>query len=133
MKTLLFAYTGALLSFLILDALWITLAAKPMYEQALRSLMRAQPIIVPTVLFYCMYCAGIVFFAIRPSFGQDGLASTAMYGALLGLLAYGTFAATNYAILTAWTPKLALADTLWGGVVTACAAAAGHWAGNHFG
>ncbi len=37
--------------------------------------------------------------------------------ALLGLLSYGIYNATNYATIKSWTLRTVLFDTFWGGVV----------------
>ena len=46
-------------------------------------------------------------------------------GALFGLVVYGTYDLTNLATLRGWTVGMAVADALWGCVVTAAAAGAG--------
>jgi len=46
-------------------------------------------------------------------------------GALLGLLAYGTYEFTNYATLRDWSAQQVAVDTIWGGVLTGVSA----WAG----
>ena len=36
---------------------------------------------------------------------------------ILGLVIYGVFDATNYAIIKKWDKKMAIIDTIWGGVL----------------
>lgn len=36
---------------------------------------------------------------------------------ILGLVIYGVYEGTNYAILKSWTPTAVVLDTLWGGVL----------------
>jgi uncharacterized membrane protein len=36
---------------------------------------------------------------------------------LLGVVIYGIYDSTNYATINNWSPKLAIIDTLWGGVL----------------
>jgi uncharacterized membrane protein len=38
---------------------------------------------------------------------------------LFGLVIYGVYDSTNYAMLKKWNPYLAMMDTLWGGVLFA--------------
>jgi uncharacterized membrane protein len=38
---------------------------------------------------------------------------------LLGLIIYGIYESTNYTIFDKWTMKLAIIDTIWGGVLFA--------------
>jgi uncharacterized membrane protein len=54
--------------------------------------------------------------------------TTLTNGAVVGALAYGTYTLTNYAILTNWTPGLVYTDIVWGALLTAVVAAAGHLA-----
>jgi uncharacterized membrane protein len=48
-----------------------------------------------------------------------------MAGALLGILAYGTYEFTNFATLRAWSPSMVMIDVTWGAVLTGVSA----WAG----
>lgn len=36
---------------------------------------------------------------------------------LTGFLTYGIYDSTNYATLKNWDPKIAIADSLWGGIL----------------
>ena len=36
---------------------------------------------------------------------------------LLGAIIYGVYATTNYALINNWEPKIALIDTIWGGIL----------------
>ena len=36
---------------------------------------------------------------------------------LLGLMVYGVYETTNYALLKNWSPKIVVIDTLWGGIL----------------
>lgn len=119
------AYIGVLIVFLILDALWLGLLAKNLYNSQLGELMRENPNMLAAGLFYAVYVGGIVFFAVQPALNTAFWWTAAWHGALLGLLAYGTFAVTNYAVLKAWSLNLVIADTLWGIILTAVAAAGG--------
>lgn len=120
------AYAAILVAFLVIDAVWIGLVARHLYEDDLGDLMRSQPGAVAAGAFYLLYAAGIVFFAVKPALA-DGSARTALFnGAFLGLLCYGTFTVTNYAILNAWTPMLLVTDILWGMFITGVTAAIGY-------
>jgi uncharacterized membrane protein len=68
---------------------------------------------------------GILFFVVKPAL-ETGRWSTALaYGALFGLVAYGTYDLTNYATLRPWSLGLTVSDMVWGAVVTAVASALG--------
>jgi len=119
------AYAGALIAFLVIDIVWITLVVRPMYDQQVGGMLRETPQMVGASLFYLAYAAGIVYFAVLPALSEGGLGAALLKGAVFGVLAYGTYAFTNYAVLDGWTMKLVVADVVWGGVLTAMTAAAG--------
>ena len=73
-------------------------------------------------LFYALYVAAIV---IHAELGATGPGDAARRGAGLGLVAYGTYELTNWAILRDWPAVLVLPDIAWGIVLTALAAVAG--------
>jgi uncharacterized membrane protein len=129
----LLAYGGTLLSMLALDALWIGLYMAPAYKSALGDLMLAQPRFLAAAAFYLVYAGGVVFLATAPGLRALSWQATALHGAVLGLIAYATYDLTNYSILKAWPLGLALADIVWGAVLTAIAATAGWHAASRWG
>ena len=46
------------------------------------------------------------------------LKDSAIYGAYIGLIIYGVYNSTNYAIMDTWPLKVSLLDTMWG--ITVC-------------
>ena len=122
------SYLATLIAFLIIDALWIGFVAKGIYENALGVLMREQPLALAALTFYAVYAAGIVYFAVLPALTQSSIYTALTNGAFLGLLAYGTFSVTNFAVLSAWTAKLLVTDVLWGAAITAASAVVGYLA-----
>ena len=76
--------------------------------------------------FYVIYAAGLMFFAIQPSFATGGWSRALMLGGLFGFIAYATYDLTNLATLKNWPLGLALADMAWGSFATALAAATGY-------
>jgi uncharacterized membrane protein len=120
------AYVAAAVTFLTLDAVWLGSMAERLYRPAIGHLMAERFAIAPAALFYVLYVGGIVFFAIAPALEARRPLFTALgHGALLGLLAYGTFDLTNQAVLKDWPWHVTLADLAWGSFVTAVAAAGG--------
>ena len=83
--------------------------------------------VVPAVLFYLVYAAGIQVFVLPV--GQDAWPLTALNGALFGLFTYATYDLTNYATLRGWTAALAVADIAWGMVMTAVVSTLAMYAG----
>ena len=86
--------------------------------------MRERPNIGVACLFYVIYLAGIVVFAVMPALGQ-GSEKAALLGGLYGLCAYATYDLTNLATLRDFPVKLALVDIGWGICGTALAAVVG--------
>lgn len=126
MNVTLKGYVAILVGFLAIDAVWIGLVAKHLYESDLGESLRSPPGAAAAGAFYLVYAAGIMFFAVRPALKDASAGSAVFNGAFLGLLCYGTFTVTNYAILTVWTPMLLVTDVLWGAFITAVAAAIGY-------
>ncbi|GAB4136653.1 MAG: DUF2177 family protein [Sphingomonadales bacterium] len=123
------AYIAAALVFLGLDYLWLGVIAKGMYSQALGPWLRETPNMAAATIFYLAYVGGILYFAVQPAWRDGGWQTALLSGALLGLLAYGTYDMTNLAVMKDWPLKISLIDIAWGTAVTAMAALAGYYAG----
>lgn len=127
------AYAATLAAFLLLDAIWLTQVAAPIYRQALGPLMLHQPRLDGVLAFYVLQILGMMVFILprlQPGPGQagPGLARAAWLGGLYGFFTYSTFDLTNYATLQAWTLWLVITDIAWGSVLSAAAMTAGAWA-----
>ena len=94
-------FAGALVAFLALDLVWISQVVRPMYDQQIPGLLRAQPQLGPAAIFYLLYAGGIVYFAVLPALAIDSIKAATLKGAILGGLCYGTYAFTNHAVITA--------------------------------
>jgi uncharacterized membrane protein len=125
MKKALFAYTGTLLAFLVLDGFWLGVLMASTYRALLGSLMLDQPLLAPAVVFYLLYVFGCVVFVVLPA---NTWRRAARLGALLGLVAYGTYDLSNWATLKGWSVQLALMDMAWGTFATCVACSVGYWA-----
>jgi uncharacterized membrane protein len=118
------AYPVTAVIFLALDALWLSTMAERLYRPAIGHLMLERFVPVPAVVFYAIYVAGIVVFAIAPALaGRGGWPTALGRGALLGLFAYATYDLTNQATLKDWSWRVTLADLCWGTFATAVSAA----------
>lgn len=133
MKTAIIAYLAAGVAFLIIDAIWLTIMADALYRPLMGDKLAPQFHLAPAVVFYLIYIAGIVFFAVMPALAGGGLAKAALNGAMLGLVAYATYDLTNHATLRDWPLAVTLADIPWGMFVTAAGASAGFLAASRFG
>ncbi len=122
------AYFAILLTFLVVDAIWIALVVRDFYESEVGALMRETPNGAAAGLFYLAYAAGILILCVRPAFEARSAAKAALNGAVLGAIAYGTYTVTNYAIFEAWSLALLVSDVAWGAFLTAICAVAGFFA-----
>jgi len=120
------AYVATAVVFLAVDAVWLTVAMKSFYARQLGGLLREQPDLAVAGLFYLVYAGGIVFFAVAPALQAGSWRIALVYGGILGLLAYGTYDATNLATLKGWPVTVSVVDTLWGITLTAVSATAGY-------
>lgn len=128
MKNTLIAYAGALLLLIVADGLWLGLVMPQQYQAWIGPLMREQPLLLPAAAFYLLYPVGVVTFAVLPALARPSWQHSAALGALLGLIAYGTYDLSNLATLKGWPWQLTVVDMVWGAVLTAAAAMAGFFA-----
>ncbi|MCX6560430.1 MAG: DUF2177 family protein [Candidatus Aminicenantes bacterium] len=111
--------------FFAVDMVWLGLIAKPFYAKHIGHLMAAKVRWTPALIFYFLYIAGIIFFAVLPALERGGLGRAVLSGALLGLIAYATYDLTNLATLRDWPVQVTVIDLVWGMVLTGSVAAAG--------
>jgi uncharacterized membrane protein len=115
-------YVITLLIFFAIDLVWLGVVAKNFYRQHIGHLMSPDVNWSAAVLFYAVYIAGIVFFAIKPAI-EAGSASRALaYGAAFGFVAYATYDLTNQATMKDWPVLVTVIDLAWGTVLTATVA-----------
>ena len=122
MNRYLVLYLATLLVLVPLDLLFLGLVAKDFFTSQVGNMLGDLKL-VPAVLFYLLYVAGVlVFVSGSPSATWQG---TLLYGALFGLFCYATFDLTSLALLKSWTWPAAFVDVGWGAVVTAVSSTAG--------
>jgi uncharacterized membrane protein len=105
----------------ILDIAWLGVIAKDIYARGCGHLMAEKVRWGAAILFYLIYAAGILRFAVAPA---NSLGGAAREGALLGLLVYAVYDLTNLAILRGWPVGVSILDVAWGTVATSLVAAA---------
>ncbi len=122
MKRHVILYLATLAVLLPLDLLFLGVLAKDFFKGQVGGAL-GDLNLLPAVLFYLLYAAGIVIF-VSASAGSS-LSHTLIYGALFGLFCYATFDLTVLALLKGWTWPAAIVDISWGAVATAISATAG--------
>ncbi|WP_427174892.1 DUF2177 family protein [Arthrobacter sp. 92] len=111
-------------AFAVIDAVWLK-SMNPFYRRQIGALLADRPNLGYAVVFYVMYIAGIVFFALQPALDGGSWLTAVGYGAALGAFAYATYDLTNAATLKTWPLQLIIVDILWGAALTALATLAG--------
>jgi uncharacterized membrane protein len=98
---------------LLLDAVYITLT-KSLWDIQVASIQRVsmQIRVLGAIVCYTLLILGLYYFILRTR-------RSPLDAFLLGLLVYGVFDSTNYAMFKKWDWKIAMMDTMWGGAVFA--------------
>ena len=122
MKVFLVAYAAALLAFLVIDGIWLGVVARQFYANELGDLLMRNILALPAAVFYLGYTAGFVYLAVRPGEPDISLLNVALTGALVGLMAYGTYDMTNLATVRDWPVLMSVVDMIWGAVLSGAVA-----------
>ncbi len=112
----LYASVASIISFVLLDYLWLAKIAKSFYLDKLKDHTNVvDGALVPYVpaipLVYIVATIGIIFFVLPKA---TSYGSAFLYGALFGFVLYGFYDFTNLATLKDYPWSLTLLDTAWG-------------------
>ncbi len=127
MLKLALAYTGTFLVFLAIDFVWLGFVAQKLYKDQIGHLLADKPALPAAAVFYLLYVAGIMIFAVTPALKEDSSRTALVSGALFGFFAYATYDMTNLATLRGWPLTISLVDMGWGTILTALTALGGYW------
>jgi uncharacterized membrane protein len=125
-------YFATGLTILVMDIIWLRTLGAAIFRPQVGEILKENPNLLAAGLFYLLYVAGLVYFAILPALKDGGLALAVVNGALIGFLAYMTFDLTTLALIKGWTVKVAIVDITWGTFVSAFSAAVGYKAATTF-
>lgn len=106
----------------VLDALWLGVIARDWIVRQMGDLRRPDVQWVPAVAFYLLYSFALGFFAVAPALDTGDWVEAAMLGGILGLVAYGTYDLTNWAVLKNWPVAMSLVDIVCGALLSAISA-----------
>ena len=120
------SYVATLLTFCIVDFVWLGWIAKGFYQSQIGGLLLAQPNWGAAVLFYLLFAAGMQIFCVSPALDTGSIGKAALFGALFGFFCYVTYDLSNLATLKDWAVALAAVDIAWGTFVSAVASTAGY-------
>ncbi|MDI6843269.1 MAG: DUF2177 family protein [Anaerosomatales bacterium] len=119
-------YVASLLVFLGIDFVWLTTMGDRFYRRQLGSLMSDTPNLAVALLFYLVYVVGVLVLVVMPAVDAGSLWKAVAAGALLGLVAYGTYDITNLSTIAGWPAIVAVVDLIWGTTLTAAVSAIGY-------
>jgi uncharacterized membrane protein len=118
------AYAATAIVLFGLDFIWLS-RMFGFYQSQMVGLLLDKPRLGYAAAFYAVYVIGVVVLVVLPSASTGSWVNALLGGALLGLVAYGTYDMTNMAVLKGYQLPVALVDMAWGTFVTAVAATAG--------
>lgn len=117
------AYGTAAVAFGALDAMWLRWAAGNLYRPVIGDFMAKDFNMAAAGVFYLIYLAGMMWFAVRPGLESGTVQAAMLNGILLGALCYATFDLTSQAVFKVWATHVSVLDILWGAFATGAASA----------
>ncbi|HQZ40467.1 MAG TPA: DUF2177 family protein [Vicinamibacterales bacterium] len=126
MSALVKVYGLMTVTFFAIDLVWLGIVAKPFYQSYLGPMLRPDVRWGAAILFYLLFIAGILVFAVLPGVERASLRRAVALGAFFGLVAYATFDLTSLALVKGFPDIVAVVDMAWGTVLSASVAAAGY-------
>jgi uncharacterized membrane protein len=129
---LILLYLATAVIFFAIDMIWLGLVAHKFYQTELSFILSPQVNWLAAGIFYAIYLAGVLYFAVFPALKSGGLSLALLHGALLGGLCYATYDLTNMATIAKWPLKVVLVDILWGIFLTGSVAALSYWVGKNW-
>jgi len=109
----------SLITFLAIDALWITQVASPWMKKTTPHLMAETPNLIAALAFYLIYLSGLLYLIIMPALSSKlGYPTLALHSFIFGFVAYATYDLTNLAVMKGFPLSMAVADMIWGGILT---------------
>jgi uncharacterized membrane protein len=111
-------WTVAAVIFLAIDLVWLGWLGRGLYQAEIGPLLRQLFNLPAAGAFYVLYVTGLMMMVIWPAFQAQSVSQALLRGALLGLIAYGTYDLTNLAVMKGFTTKIAIIDMIWGTVLT---------------
>ncbi len=91
--------------FFVIDLAWLGVVARDFYRDNLAHLLSATVNWPAAIVFYLIFIAGILYFAVVPALAEGSVWRAVINGALFGFFTYMTYDLTNLATLP--NPQLA--------------------------
>lgn len=119
--------------FFVIDMIWLGFVARNFYKSNLGHLLSPDVNWPAAFVFYFLYIAGILLFAVRPGLEAQSLARACLWGALFGFFTYATYDLTNLATLRDWPLSVVVVDIAWGTALCTLVAAGSYLIGVRLG
>ena len=119
------AYGLTFLVFLLVDLVYLGVIAKNLYARHIGFLMAEKINWTAAIIFYLLFVAALIFFAVNPAIEKDSWKLALFYGAFFGFITYATYDLTNLATLKDWPVRIVIYDMLWGTVLGSIVGCAG--------
>lgn len=116
-------WIAAAVLFLAIDMVWLLWLGRSIYVTEIGAILRQPPNMAAAGAFYILYVTGLMVMVIWPAFQAQSVQQALLQGAILGLVAYGTYDLTNLAVMKGFTTKIAIIDMVWGMVLTGAVSA----------
>jgi len=126
---ILILYFSALVAFFAIDMLWLGVISRKFYARQLGHLLSPKVYWLPAIIFYLLFIAGILIFAVIPGLEAGSLATTALMAALFGLFCYATYDLSNLSTLKDWPLVVTVVDIIWGITVSTTVAVIAYFIG----
>lgn len=128
-----YIYLAAVAIFLGIDAVWLKTMTGLFYEKRIGHLLADEPNMIAAGVFYLFYLLALCIIILYPQIkAQASLGHIFLMGALIGLMAYGTYDFTSLALYKGYTLDTALVDFVWGGLLTGTVSAIVAWLAYRF-
>jgi uncharacterized membrane protein len=129
LKNTILLYLVTLAVFFLIDLVWLGLVAKNFYRRQLGAMLSPKVNWPAALVFYLLFIAGILYFAVVPALDEGALGRAVRNGLLFGFFTYMTYELTNLATLPSWPIKVVLVDIAWGMALSATVAATSYGIG----
>ncbi len=117
-------YLATVPVFFFIDLFWLGFVAKGFYRKHLDFILSPRVNWTAAIVFYLIFIAGILLFAVIPALERSSLGRAVLMGGLFGFFTYATYDLTNLATIKDWPLAVVIVDILWGIALCSLVAAA---------
>jgi uncharacterized membrane protein len=112
-------YGVGVITFFVIDLIWLGVVARSFYQEQLGHLMRPSVNWAAAIVFYLLFVAGVVILAVWPAIERESAGQALALGAVLGLVCYAAYDLTNLATMKGFPLTVVFVDMAWGTVLCA--------------